>query len=68
MKIHKDLTFSELLRDFPKAGAILSDYGLHCIGCHIGANETIEEGVRAHGHDDAMLQKMIDDLNENAVS
>ncbi len=68
MQIHKDLTFAELLRDFPDAGPILAGYGLHCIGCHIGTGETIEQGVMAHGHDSAMLQTMLDDLNKNAIN
>ena len=66
-KIRKSLTFGELLQDFPKAGPILTGYGLHCIGCHIGVTETIEEGAMAHGLDDGMIEVMMKDLNENAV-
>jgi hydroxylamine reductase len=66
-KIHKDMTFGELLRNFPRAAPILSGYGLHCVGCHIGVMETIEQGVMAHGLGEETLDKMIDDLNQNAL-
>jgi len=66
-KIHKDMTFGELLQKYPKAGPILTGYGLHCIGCHIGITETIEQGSMAHGIDPGKLEKMIVDLNENAL-
>ena len=66
-KIKKDMNFGELLRAYPKAGPILSGHGLHCIGCHIAVSETIEQGARAHGMDDAMIQKLVDELNQKAV-
>ncbi len=66
-KISKDMTFGELLKQFPKAGPVLMGYGLHCIGCHIGVSETIEEGARAHGLDDDKIDSMMKELNEQAV-
>jgi hybrid cluster-associated redox disulfide protein len=67
-KINKDMTFGELLRQFPKAGPILTGYGMHCIGCHIAVTETIEQGARAHGMDDGMITKMLQDLNLKAAN
>ncbi len=66
-KINKNMTFGELIKDFPKCGPIIASYGLHCIGCHIAVSETIEEGARAHGLSDADLDQMIADLNQQAV-
>jgi len=66
-KIHKNMTFGELLSSFPKAAPVLSAYGLHCIGCHIGISETIEQGMKAHGIDDATLDRVIQELNAKAV-
>jgi hybrid cluster-associated redox disulfide protein len=67
-KINKDMTFGDLLRQFPNAAPILTGYGMHCIGCHIAVTETIEQGARAHGMDDGMLSKMLQDLNLKATS
>ena len=66
-KIHKDMTFAEVLKQFPKSGAILAGYGLHCIGCRIGAFETLEQGAQAHGLSADKIDAMIKDLNTTAV-
>lgn len=63
-KLNKDMTFGELLQVFPGAAPILGSYGLHCIGCHLSVSETIAQGMRAHGMDDAKITKLIDDLNK----
>lgn len=65
--INKDMTFGELLKQYPKAAPILTGYGLHCIGCHIGVYETIEQGAMAHGLDQSLFEKMMSDLNSFAV-
>ncbi len=62
-KINKDMTFGELLQKFPQAAPLLAQYGLHCIGCHIGVAETLEQGIRAHGMDDATVGKIVEELN-----
>jgi hybrid cluster-associated redox disulfide protein len=67
-KIHKDMTFGDLLRQFPKAAPILMNFGMHCIGCHIAVTETIAQGARAHGMDDKMIEEMIKELNTQAVN
>ncbi|MCP4129782.1 MAG: DUF1858 domain-containing protein [bacterium] len=66
-KINKDMTFGEVLQQFPKTGPILANYGLHCIGCHIGVTETIEQGAQAHGLDAAKIDEMLKDLNVNGI-
>ena len=65
-KIRKEMTFGELLQEFPNAGQVLMKYGMHCIGCHIGVSETIEEGGKAHGLDDNKIESMMKELNEMA--
>jgi hybrid cluster-associated redox disulfide protein len=67
-KISRNMTFGELMRNFPMAGRIISGYGLHCIGCHIAVSETIEEGARAHGLSEQDIEKLITELNAQAVN
>ncbi len=66
-KINKEMTFGELLQKFPKAGPILAGHGLHCIGCHIGVSESIEEGCQAHGISEENITKIMEELNTKAV-
>jgi hybrid cluster-associated redox disulfide protein len=65
-KINKDMTFGELMQLYPDTTPILGNYGLHCIGCHLSVSETIEQGMKAHGMDDAALAKLINELNQKA--
>ena len=63
-KITKDMTLGEAVSKYPQTIEVLFGYGLHCIGCHVSAYETIEQGALAHGLDDKQIQKMIDDMNK----
>jgi hybrid cluster-associated redox disulfide protein len=60
-KIKKDLTFYELINEFPKAAEFLMEKGLMCGGCPMAQLETIEQGALAHGLDP---KKLIKELNE----
>ncbi len=65
-KITKEMTFGEIIRQLPQSGPVFGKYGLHCIGCHIGLFESLEEGMRAHGQDDAAVSAIVDELNQLA--
>jgi len=63
-QITKDMTFGELLKQYPDAGPILGNYGLHCVGCRLSVQETIEQGMKVHGMDDAAIEKLVLELNK----
>lgn len=65
-KITKDMTFGELINVYPDTAPILGNYGLHCIGCHLSVTETIEQGMKAHGMDNAAVEKLVKELNQKA--
>lgn len=62
-KITRKTTLGETISKVPKAGRIMFEYGLHCIGCHIAAYETIEDGCRAHGMTEEQIDEMIEKIN-----
>ena len=63
--ISKDMTLGEVVQKFGMPVAdVMGKYGLHCIGCHVAAWETIEQGAKAHGMSDKDLTKMMDELNK----
>ena len=63
-KITKSMTFSEAMQVSQLAGLIFLKYGMHCIGCHMVEDETIENGAKAHGLSDTKINKMITEINE----
>lgn len=60
-QITKDMTFAEVLQKYPKAAPIFMKHGMTCIGCPFAAQETIEQGCKAHGLDP---DKIIAELNK----
>ena len=61
-KITKEMTFGQVLENYPQVAHIFLKYGMHCIGCHIAPAETIEQGAVAHGVD---VDTLVDDLNKH---
>lgn len=49
---------------FPEAADIINSYGLHCVGCHANAFETLEQGLMGHGYSPEHLHALLDELNE----
>lgn len=63
--INKDMTFAQALEICGQEGAeIMAGYGLHCIGCHIAATETISQGCAAHGLSPEQADEMVDKINK----
>ncbi len=62
-KITKDMTLGEVITKFPQTANIMLKYGLHCVGCHVAAWETIEQGAKGHGLTDAQVETMVSEMN-----
>lgn len=55
---------SEILRDNSKAVNILLEAGMHCIGCPMMAQETLEQGCLSHGMTEKQIDKLVKELNK----
>ena len=44
-KIKKEMTFGEVLKKHPETVKTFFLYGMHCFGCHLAVEETIEQGT-----------------------
>lgn len=64
-KITKEMTFGEVLQKYPETAKTFFQFGMHCFGCHLAAEETIEQGALAHGVE---VDKLIEDLNKTVAS
>ena len=56
----EDDGISELLQYNENAAEILFRHGMHCLGCAIAHQETIEQATNAHGED---LEQLLNELN-----
>jgi len=59
--ITKEMSISECISRHPETIPILMKYGMHCIGCPMAMQETLEEGLSAHGLE---VDEVIDGLNK----
>lgn len=74
MKATKDMLILDVLRLNPDVAGILMGHGLHCIGCMLASNETVEQACMVHGIDcdvlmddvNAFLEKTTESAEDNA--
>ncbi len=61
-KVTKDTMIGELLSiDVDAAVSVLTEIGMHCLGCPASQMETVEEAAAVHGLDAEELVKMLND-------
>ncbi|WP_142413662.1 DUF1858 domain-containing protein [Hathewaya massiliensis] len=49
MKINKDMTIGEVVRQYPEVVEVLMSFGMGCVGCPSAQAETLEEAAMVHG-------------------
>lgn len=64
VKVNKNMTFSDVLTKYPESWEVMQNCGLHCIGCHGAAFETIEQGSLMHGMSEEDVDKMVNEINK----
>ncbi len=62
-KINAKMSFAEVMQKYPEAANVFFKHGMACFGCPAAMQETLEDGIKAHGQN---VKKIIDELN-NAV-
>lgn len=63
-RLKRDLTIGDVLEQYPAAAPLLTEKGIHCVGCHVSPFETLEEGFRSHGMSEEEIDTVIADVNE----
>jgi len=60
MKATKDMLIVDILRIDRNLAGLLMGHGLHCVGCMLANNETLEEACQVHGVD---ADYLLSDIN-----
>jgi len=60
-EIAKEMKISEIVEKYPQTLSLLLEKGLHCIGCPMAPDETLEEAAKVHNFD---LEKLLEELNK----
>ncbi|MCY6355759.1 DUF1858 domain-containing protein [Clostridium sp. ZS2-4] len=61
MKITKDMTIGEIVRQDMSKAEVLMGFGMGCVGCPSAQGETLEEAATVHGID---LNALLEELNK----
>lgn len=61
--VRRDMTLGEVVKKHPESVNVMLSYGLHCIGCHVSYEETIEQGAKAHGMSEEQIKEMVEKIN-----
>src|SRR3989344_2458846 len=64
--ITKEMTIGDVVNKYPFLANIMTDHGLHCIGCHANPYETIINGCLGHGMEPGEVDELVSKLN-NAI-
>jgi len=62
--ITKDMMIGEVVAKYPHAALVMMQYGLHCIGCHVSAYESVEQGALGHGMPPEIIDEMVAEMNK----
>lgn len=60
MTITKKTIIGDIIENAPEKVNILLDAGMHCIGCMISEDESLEEACMVHGID---VDDLVEELN-----
>ena len=63
-RLKRELTIGDVLEQYPAAAPLLTEKGIHCVGCHVSPFETLEEGFRSHGMSEEEIDTVLADVNE----
>ena len=64
-QITKKMTFAEIIQKHSELGEFLLEKGMHCIGCPMSQQESLEDGCKAHGlNPDEIVKELNEKLNK----
>jgi len=59
MKVTKDMTIGQIIREYPEAAGILQSFGMGCVFCPSAQSENLEQAAMVHGMDvNALLEAL----------
>lgn len=65
-KITRQTPLTEILEKNRKAAEMLFSEGLMCMGCPAAMQETLEQGLQAHGYTEAQISNLIEKMNQKS--
>lgn len=68
IKVNKDMTIGQILEVDRRVAPIFMEFGMHCLGCPMSTNESVEAACITHGVSaDELIEKLNKFFEENTV-
>jgi len=64
-RITKDMTIGEIIKKYPSTVEVLQSYGIHCVGCHVSYEESLEGSFKTYNFSDDEIESAIEKLNKS---
>ena len=64
--ITKGMNINEIVSNHPSTIEVFFKHGFYCVGCQAAAFESLEQGAKAHGMSDEIIDQMVKEMNEAA--
>lgn len=58
----RSMTMGDIVRNYPAAIPVMLKHGLHCVGCNVSYDETLEQGAMGHGMEETEFHQMVDEI------
>ena len=65
--ITKDMIIDDVIQMDEKLGDVFMGFGMHCIFCHLGLEETIEQAAFVHEVDVDFLVKKLNEVYQQDI-
>lgn len=65
--ITKDMIIDDVIQMDEKLGDVFMGFGMHCIFCHLGLEETIEQAAFVHEIDVDFLVKKLNEVYQQNI-
>lgn len=63
-KVKKSDNLADVIFKYPQVAEVLTDYGLHCVGCFASTFDTIGDASKIHNMSEEEIDEMVDRVNE----
>ncbi len=58
----RNMTMGDIVKKYPAAIPVMLNHGLHCVGCNVSYDETLEQGAAGHGMEEVEFAEMVSEI------
>ncbi len=68
IKVTKDMTIGQILEIDRRTAPLFMEFGMHCLGCPMSTNESVEAACITHGVSaDELVEKLNEFFEDNTI-